>query len=71
MPLRDRSPHPDNGCNYVLNPATGQLEDIWVEEYADREGEDVHSVETRSGTYEVDGSAIFVKMTETYRKIWG
>lgn len=53
-----RSP---DGCDYVLNQQTGDLEPIWAYEIADCQGKTIGRVETRSGWYLVDGITVFAK----------
>jgi hypothetical protein len=60
---------PDNGCDYVYNPLTDQIEEIWGEELRSVEGTEVRSVETRSGWHEVDGSPIFAKRLKTWKAV--
>ena len=53
---------PDNGCDYVLNPRTRQLEQIYAHIDEDVEGTWVSSVGTTPDIYyEVDGITVFAK----------
>lgn len=59
---------PENGANYLLNPSTRRFEFIWGEELRDAEGTEIHSVETRSGMYDVDGTLRFAKLIAEYER---
>lgn len=49
-------------CAYVLNPSSGQLEEIHSVECGDREGQEYSRVETYPDSwYEIDGLTILAK----------